>query len=177
MESSTWISESDDETIPGLGIGRPPLGRAISPDLCRGCDRMAADQGNRAGVTGGSPAIEGCGLLESLGLPHESANRILREGAGSAARSLGQSRRALRRLMRQRGAGLREFARLRRRCLAATLLQEGASIASVAKALGYTSASNFARFVRREFGSSPSALRGLITANCAGWSASGPGPK
>ena len=87
-------------------------------------------------------------------------NILVREGAKVLARHEGVSLRTLRRRFKERGLSLVQARLTRKAAMAVNLLQRNSSgLKDVALQLGYSGTQSFAKFVHREFGVSPGALR------------------
>lgn len=96
--------------------------------------------------------------LQTL-LDEKDELRLLRFGVRKVAEHLGVSERTLRRRYERQGIRLRDHLRLRRRELAVDLLGGDLPVRTLSSRLGFSSPQTFARFVRREFGDTPTGLR------------------
>ena len=92
-------------------------------------------------------------------LTEEMALLLVRFGVGGTARRLGVSERTLRRDFVRAGASVHDHISRTRRAMAVRLLASSCPLARVAEEIGFASSQTFARFVAREFGFTPSALR------------------
>jgi AraC-like DNA-binding protein len=92
-------------------------------------------------------------------LDDEGVLFFLRFGIRVGAGSLGIPERTLRRRFEERGLRLADLLEARRRDETLRLLSGGLPVASIALRLGFSSAQTFARYMRREFGSTASGLR------------------
>lgn len=90
----------------------------------------------------------------------DSAEILLSDGANALAHRRGVSLRTLRRRFSSLGTTLSDFVCARRAALTMNLLQQpGTRVRDAARALGFSSDVSFVRFVKREFGKTPGALR------------------
>ena len=89
---------------------------------------------------------------------------LLRGGVRLAARRQGISERTLRRYFQQQGVSLRDCLQRRRRELTVRLLDGHTSVATVATYLGFSSSQTFARYLRREFGTTATCIRRSVRA-------------
>ena len=90
----------------------------------------------------------------------DSAEILLSDGAKALAHRRGVSLRTLRRRFSALGTTLSDFVCTRRAALTMNLLQRpGSRLRDTAHTLGFSSDVSFIRFVRREFGKTPGALR------------------
>jgi len=97
--------------------------------------------------------VTGDGVSDPVGI-------LVREGGKTLARREGVSFRTLRRRFKNRGVTVTQARMTRQASMVVNLLQrEHADLRYVARALGYSSVSAFAKFVRREFGMTPATLR------------------
>ena len=91
-------------------------------------------------------------------LSEEMAILLVRFGVRGTAEKLGVSERTLRREYVKAGRTALEHVHHTRRTMALRLLVSRRPISEVARALGFASTQTFSRFVRREFGLTPTAL-------------------
>jgi AraC-like DNA-binding protein len=84
---------------------------------------------------------------------------LLRGGLSAAAHRKSMSMRTLRRRVSECGTTVTEIVRQARRALAIRLLRQEGQMTDIASSLGYESGRCFLRFIRREFGVSPTELR------------------
>jgi AraC-like DNA-binding protein len=90
---------------------------------------------------------------------------LLLEGSKALAKRRGVSLRTLRRQFAARGTTLADIVLSRRAALTMNLLQgDEISLRRVGQLLGFSCATSFSRFVKREFGQSPRDLRGDLRA-------------
>lgn len=75
------------------------------------------------------------------------------------ARTLGLSERTFRRQFERKGLRLSDLLGERRRQMALRLLASDLPVRTIADRLGFASSQTFARFLRREFGATATALR------------------
>jgi AraC-like DNA-binding protein len=103
----------------------------------------------------------------------DTAEILLSEGSKALAHRRGVSLRTLRRRFSSRGVTLQGFRSAHRAALTLNLLQEpNARLNDVAVALGFSSGASFIRFVKREFGKTPGALRDELSVERPGTSPS-----
>jgi AraC-like DNA-binding protein len=81
------------------------------------------------------------------------------QGVPQAAASVGVSERTLRRAAVTTGTSLRALVSQFQCKATEKLFQEGSSVSAVGARLGYTPGASFGRFISREYGIPPSALR------------------
>lgn len=87
---------------------------------------------------------------------------LVREGLGAAAERKSMSKRTLRRRIREAGTTVSEIVRGARRSLSLRLIPRDDRMSEISSWLGYESSRCFSRFVRREFGETPSELRSRL---------------
>ncbi len=92
-------------------------------------------------------------------LDDETLVLLVREGLAAAAQRRSMSARTFRRRISQTGTTTSEVVRQNRRMLSILLLRRESPMRDVSASLGYRSERCFLRFVRREFGASPTELR------------------
>ena len=101
-------------------------------------------------------------------LDDEGVLFFLRFGIRVGAGTLGIAVRTLRRRFEKRGLRLADLLEARRRDETLRLLSGGLPIASIALRLGFSSAQTFARYVRRNFGTTATGLRKRLRAGESG---------
>jgi len=116
-------------------------------------------------VAGGVPR-PGALFLDLL--DDESVLFFLRFGIRIGAGSLGIAVRTLRRRFEERGLRLADLLEARRRDETLRLLSGGLPVASIALRLGFSSAQTFARYIRRNFGTTATGLRKRLRAGESG---------
>ena len=84
--------------------------------------------------------------------------RLLAGGCKGLARHSGVSVRTLRRRFRESGSTLREITLAKRAAVVLNLMQAGLPLTRIAGRVGLSGPPALARFVRREFGTTPSGL-------------------
>ena len=84
---------------------------------------------------------------------------VLHFGMRLTARKLGLSERTFRRQFERKGLKLSDLLGERRRQMALQLLSSDLPVRTIAQRLGFASSQTFARFLRREFGATATALR------------------
>lgn len=119
---------------------------------------------NLAGGTrpSGSDALPDAAHTEGAArrsLPDEALLLVVHQGVPALARMWGMSERTLRRRCALLGVCVGEQSASLKRDLTERLLAGDLPIASVAARLGFASSQTLARFVRREFGVTPTSLR------------------
>ena len=90
---------------------------------------------------------------------------LVRKGLVAAAERKFMSPRTLRRRIREAGTTVSEIVRTTRRSLSLSLLRRGVRMSRISALLGYKSGRCFSRFVRREFGETPTELRRRVRSN------------
>lgn len=120
---------------------------------------LTGSRWSRGARTGPRP---GGGGSSSELLDDESVLSLLRFGVRVAASRLGVSERTFRRRFELHGLRLGACLRARRRELTLRKLEGDHPLSSVALELGFGSPQSFARYVRREFGTTATNLRRAI---------------
>ncbi|MGZ6988712.1 MAG: helix-turn-helix domain-containing protein, partial [Thermoanaerobaculia bacterium] len=92
-------------------------------------------------------------------LDEEAVLFVLHFGMRLTARTLGLSERTFRRQFERKGLRLSDLLGDRRRQMALRLLASDLPVRTIADRLGFASSQTFARFLRREFGATATALR------------------
>jgi AraC-like DNA-binding protein len=92
-------------------------------------------------------------------LDEEAVLFVLHFGMRLTARKLGLSERTFRRRFERKGLRLSNLLGERRREMALQLLANDLPVGKIAHRLGFASSQTFARFLRREFGATATALR------------------
>ncbi len=94
-----------------------------------------------------------------LALSDDEVDALIQRGVSGLARHFEMSPRTLRRVCAEKGIPLRGFRALLVIAGATTLLGSGLPVSAVAHRLGFSSAQVFARFLRRECGTTAGRLR------------------
>lgn len=109
----------------------------------------------------GRPRTPTPGLVELLRDPR-LAGLLSRDGFVALAHDLGVSERTLRRRLREAGLSPRDLLNSWRRRELKHLLLDDVPLACIREELGFSTAGSLCHFVRREFRTSPTALRGRL---------------
>ena len=111
-------------------------------------ERLAAAQGALGGKAGPFDLLD-----------EEAVLFVLQFGMRLTARKLGLSERTFRRRFERKGLRLSNLLGERRRQMALQLLASDLPVGTIAHRIGFASSQTFARFLRREFGTTATALR------------------
>jgi AraC-like DNA-binding protein len=99
-------------------------------------------------------------------LSEEMAMFLVRFGPRLTASQSGISERTLRRRFERRGLRLADHLKESRRKFAERLLLTNLPLTTVSSRLGFSSTQTFARFMRREYGATATAVRQRLRAGC-----------
>jgi AraC-like DNA-binding protein len=124
----------------------------------RGPGTAAVHNGGGKGRRRGRPRKPTPGLVELLRDPR-LAGLLSRDGFVALAHDLGMSERTLRRRLKEAGLSPRDLLSSWRRKELRRLLLDDVSLARIREELGFTTPGSLCHFVRREFRTTPTALR------------------